>query len=146
MGSASGGAGLGAGVGLGLGILATIATAGAAAPTIPALVAGGGIGAAVGGTTGYGMENSAQQATNTKNAASDAQKIQTAQAAQLQNTLLTQPKNVTPDNFLATKSAQLANLRLGLASTITGAGGAPSPVLGAPSLTGNYPGKAKLGA
>lgn len=76
----------------------------------------------------------------------DAENNQAAQAAQLEQLTLQQPKNISPDNFLASKTNALANLRLGLASTITGAGGAPSPVLSAPSLTGNGPGKTKLGS
>lgn len=78
-------------------------------------------------------------------AADAASRRQADQAADVQKNLLLQPKQITPDNFLASKAAQLANLRLGLASTMTGAGGAPGAVLSAPSLTGNYPGKAKLG-
>lgn len=70
---------------------------------------------------------------------------QTAQSTILQNQLLEQPKQISPDNFLATKTAQLANLKLGLASTVTGAAGAPSPVLSSTSLTANGAGKTKLG-
>lgn len=70
---------------------------------------------------------------------------QQAQATQLQNQLLQQPKNISPDNFLATKASQLARLRLGMASTITGAGGAPSAVLTSPSLNAASAGKSKLG-
>lgn len=71
---------------------------------------------------------------------------QAAQAAQLEQQTLEQPKMISPDNFLATKAKQLANLRLGLASTITpGASGAPSAVISSPSLTANGPGKNKMG-
>ncbi len=84
-------------------------------------------------------------ASNAATAQSESEIRQSGQAASLQQTLLTQPKNITPDNFLATKSAQLANLRLGLASTITGASGTPGAVLGSTSLSGNGPGKTKLG-
>lgn len=68
-----------------------------------------------------------------------------SQAEDLKNTILTKPKQITPDNFLSMKAKQLSNLRLGLASTVTGAGGAPSPVLSSASLAGSYPGKSKLG-
>lgn len=85
-------------------------------------------------------------ADSASNNLAEAQKTQAAQAAQLETLTLQQPKNISPDNFLASKTNALANLRLGLASTITGAGGAPSPVLSAPSLTGNGPGKTKLGS
>jgi hypothetical protein len=78
-------------------------------------------------------------------AAASAQQQQIAAQRDMQNTLLSQPKNITPDNFLSQKTAQLANLRLGIASTMTGGGGAPAPVLGSPSLQGSYPGKAKFG-
>ena len=71
---------------------------------------------------------------------------QAAQAAQLEQLTLQQPKSISPDNFLSNKANALANLRLGLASTITGAGGAPSAVLSAPALTGSGPGKNKLGS
>lgn len=84
-------------------------------------------------------------ASNAQTAQNQALTDQQTQAASLQKTLLTQPKNITPDNFLANKAAQLAGLRLGIAGTVTGAGGAPGPILGSTSLTGNYPGKVKLG-
>lgn len=71
---------------------------------------------------------------------------QAAQAAHLEQLTLQQPKSISPDNFLASKTNALANLRLGLASTITGAGGAPSAVLSAPSLTAGGSGKTKLGS
>lgn len=76
-------------------------------------------------------------ASNKKNADAAAAE----QAATLQNTLLQRPKDITPDNFLSTKAAQLANLRLGLASTIT----SPGATLSSPSLNANSPGKTKLG-
>ena len=87
-----------------------------------------------------------REAAASQKALSDAGTAQAAQAANLEQLTLQQPKNISPDNFLASKTNALANLRLGLASTITGAGGAPSPVLSAPSLTGNGPGKTKLGS
>ncbi len=84
-----------------------------------------------------------------KNAASNMQTAnaeQAQKAAELTTTLLEQPKQISPDNFLATKTRMLANMRLGLASTITGAGGgAPAPTLSAPALTGAT-GKNKLGS
>ena len=89
-----------------------------------------------------GAKNTASNALTAQNQALSQQR---GDAAALNNTLLTQPKNITPDNFLANKASQLANLKLGLAGTMTGAGGAPGAVLGSTSLTGNYPGKQKLG-
>lgn len=89
-----------------------------------------------------GAKNTASNALTAQN---ESINRQNAQAADIQKTMLMQPKNITPDNFLATKSAQLANLRLGLAGTVTGAGSAPGAVLGSTSLTGNYLGKTKLG-
>ena len=71
---------------------------------------------------------------------------QAAQAAKLETLTLQQPKQISPDNFLASKTNALANLRLGLASTMTGAGGAPSPVLSAPALSAAGSGKTKLGS
>lgn len=89
-----------------------------------------------------GAKNTASNALTAQNQALSDQR---ASAAAANNTLLTQPKNITPDNFLANKASQLASLRLGLAGTVTGAGGTPGAVLGSTSLTGNYPGKQKLG-
>ena len=86
----------------------------------------------------------ANAASNAKTKETLATNAQAAQAADIKNTLLTQPKNITPDNFLANKASQLAGLRLGLAGTIS-SGGAPGATLGSTSLTGNYPGKPKLG-
>ncbi len=103
------------------------------------------------GTVAADIDRSVQDPGGAKNTASnaltaqnDASTRQQAQAAQLQQTLLTQPKNISPDNFLASKTAQLAGLKLGLASTITG-GGNTSGVLSYPSLSGTGPGKLKLG-
>lgn len=76
---------------------------------------------------------------------SQAQAEQSRQAAAMQQKLLTQPKQIAPDDFLATRNKLLQNMRLGLASTISGASGAPSPVLSAPSLSAGA-GKTKLGA
>ncbi len=102
----------------------------------------GGLFASLGKNSPFTDIGGAHYAAGQQSAAMAAQQ---AQAAQLNQTLLTQPKTISPDNFLAQKSAQLANLRLGLASTIKGAGGAPPPVLGSNSLMGSYPGKSKLG-
>lgn len=85
------------------------------------------------------------QASNAATQAGEALQFQKDTAAKAADALLKQPKNITPDNFLADKAKQLASLRLGLASTVTGAGGAPSAVLKSNSLAANYPGKAKLG-
>lgn len=45
-----------------------------------------------------------------------------ADAAKLKKEMLEQPKKIQSDNFLAYKNKQLNKLRLGMASTITGAG------------------------
>jgi len=47
---------------------------------------------------------------------------QAAQVEQLRIDTLQQPKKITPDNFMAQKAKQLAQLRLGMNSTMTGAG------------------------
>ena len=47
---------------------------------------------------------------------------QAKQAETLRIETLQQPKKITPDNFMAQKSKQLAQLRLGMGSTVTGAG------------------------
>ena len=86
-----------------------------------------------------GSKNASSNATNAAAASA-------AQAAQLEQLTLEQPKIISPDNFLASKTNALANLRLGLASTITGAGGAPSATLASPSLTASGQGKTKLGS
>jgi hypothetical protein len=76
----------------------------------------------------------AKQATDATNKATADQ----AEAAkQLQIQTLQQPKQITPDNFLANKNAQLNKLRLGFASTMSGAGSLALPA--------NPGGKAKLG-
>ena len=66
------------------------------------------------------------RATDQANQAADAQRkqeaTQKAQAEQLRIDTLQQPKQVTPDNFMAQKSKQLAQLRMGIGSTVTGAG------------------------
>lgn len=87
----------------------------------------------------------ANAARNAENSLNTSLQNQQAQAAALQQQLLTQPKNITPDNFLSMKNQQLGNLKLGLASTISGIGGVPSPVLSRPSLAAGGPGKTKLG-
>ncbi len=100
----------------------------------------GTLGLATGLTAPGRAANAASQALAT------AENNQAAQAAQLEQQTLEQPKMISPDNFLATKTQALANLRLGLASTTTGAGGAPSAVLSTPALTAAGQGKTKLGS
>lgn len=70
---------------------------------------------------------------------------QAKQAAALQAQLLNQPKQISPDNFLAMKNKMLTSMRLGLASTMTAGAGTPSPVLSTPALLGAN-GKNKLGS
>lgn len=74
--------------------------------------------------------------------AAQAARDQAAQSADLQKQMLLQPKSTTADSFLANKAKQLANLRLGLASTISpGVGGS-----GISTLVGSTPGmKTRLG-
>ncbi len=84
-------------------------------------------------------------AANAASNAKTAQSEQASQSAALQTQLLEQPKQISPDNFLATKTRMLANMRLGLASTITGGAGTPSPVLSTPALSGAS-GKKTLGS
>ncbi len=94
------------------------------------------------------VQNSFNDIGGAKNAASNAKTAaaeQAAQTASLNQQLLEQPKQISPDNFLATKNRLLNNMRLGLASTITSGAGTPSPVLSAPALTG-APGKKTLGS
>lgn len=131
MGAAAGGAG----------------TAGSILAPLFGLPIAGGIAGLLGakGVPGDNMFKDIGGTANISSNAATAASQQQAQAAGLQQTLLTQPKTISPDNFLATKASQLANLRLGLASTVTGAGGAPGAVLGSTSLTGSGPGKLKLG-
>lgn len=91
----------------------------------------------------FGAKNAmSNAATKAGQAASD----QRAAMAGLATSAANPPKVISPDNFLAIKAKQLAGLRLGLASTITGAAGSPPPVLGTTSLQGQYPGRAKLGS
>ncbi len=95
------------------------------------------------GLQGYKtIQNAPRDAANAADAAS---RKANNQAEDIKQQMLLSPKQVTPDNFLANKAKQLASLRMGFASTIAGSGGAPSSVLGSPSLASNYPGKAKLG-
>ena len=66
---------------------------------------------------------------------------QAASAEKLRVETLQQPKQISSDNFLSNKASQLSKLRLGLSSTITGAGNnTPSLV---PST--NTAAKTKLG-
>lgn len=69
-------------------------------------------------------------------AAAKAGQEQQKAAAGIQQQLLLQPKKITPDNFLADKAKQLANLRLGIASTVSTNPG-NSPILGQTNLTGS---------
>jgi len=87
-----------------------------------------------------------QQVQHSKGASQAAAAEQQAQGSAIQTQLAQQPKQITPDNFLSMKAGQLANLKLGLASTVTGAGGAPSAVLGSTSLQATGTGKTKLGS
>src|SRR5580765_4694377 len=63
-----------------------------------------------------------------------------ANAAEMQKQMLSAPKTMTPDNFLAMKNKELMNLRLGISSTIRG-GGASSPTVSTPVLAAGGPGK-----
>lgn len=63
---------------------------------------------------------------------------QKARAEQARIDILQQPKKITPDNYMANKSKRLAQLRLGMGSTMTGAGN--------PSLVAPTPLKNNLGA
>jgi hypothetical protein len=86
-------------------------------------------------TTGAAIDTHRQRviannrATDQANQAADAQRkqeaTQKAQAEQLRIDTLQQPKQVTPDNFMAQKSKKLAQLRLGMGSTVTDAGNPP---------------------
>lgn len=88
-----------------------------------------------------------QQVQKAKGQANQAQSEADARAAQLKQDILSQPQQLSPDNFLSSKLRSLTNMRLGLASTIIpSASGAPAASLYAPSLSSRGPGKAKLGA
>lgn len=86
------------------------------------------MGAAISGLFGGGGDNSGLTALMNQ---------QSAQATQLQTELLQQPKMVQPDNFLASKNKLLSQIKLGLASTISGGqgGAVAQPTLGA-SMSG----------
>lgn len=71
---------------------------------------------------------------------------QLAAAQKAEQDMLQQPRQVAPDNFLEAKSRAISGLRAGILSTITGAGGTPSPLVYSPALAGAGPGKTKLGA
>lgn len=64
---------------------------------------------------------------------------QSADALALEKRTLEAPKQIGSDNFMAGKASQLAKLRLGMSSTITGAG------MSAPMLAPASQGKQKLG-
>lgn len=89
-----------------------------------------------------GFESGRRAPGEAREAADKARKMQSDQAADLEHQMLIKPKAVTPDNFLANKAAQLANLRLGMASTVAGSG---QSAAGA-GLTGDRPGKRTLGS
>lgn len=85
---------------------------------------------------GKGVSKIVDRATTTpSNPLEGILKDQQKQAADLQAQTLAQPKKLQSDDFLARKNAQLNKLRMGLASTMTGAG-----------LTSQSSGKSKLGA
>lgn len=128
----------GGGLGLLSGLGMSFATGGAALPLmLGGLALGGGMGAQAGATSA-----AEKTATNQANALGQQQ---LTESQTLQEQLLSQPQNIAPDNFLALKANSLANLRLGLASTMTGAGGSPSPTLSSPSLQPAAQGKTKMG-
>lgn len=66
---------------------------------------------------------------------------QAAKAEKLRIETLQQPKRISSDNFLSNKASQLAKLRLGMSSTITGAGNTTPSLV--PST--NTAAKTKLG-
>ena len=81
-----------------------------------AIIAGVSVGASIIG--GIEQNNQAKKAEKEQKALSAQQ---AASAEQLQVETLQQPKQIASDNFMANKSSQLAKLRLGMNSTITGA-------------------------
>lgn len=145
-----GAAGTGAGVGAGAGALAG-AGVGSVIPGVGTLIgalAGGVYGAVGGGALGAAVPRTFTDVGGQKYAAGEAKTAaadQASQAASLEQKILEQPKQISPDNFLANKNRMLKNMRLGLASTITNGAGTPSPVLSAPSLSGSM-GNNKLGS
>lgn len=143
MGVASAG-GLAGGAGLGLLVAALLAPA-TGGLSLSAAGLGMGVGGAIGGSAGAAVDAN-QSAQKTKGQQNALLTQQQQQATALQNQLLQTPKTISPDNFLATKASQLAKLRLGLSSTITGTGGVPSAVLSSPTLQPGGQGNQKLGA
>lgn len=143
MGAASAG-GLAGGAGLGL-LVATLLAGGTGGLSLAAAGLGMGVGGAIGGSAGAAVDAN-QSAQKTKGQQNALLTQQQQQATALQNQLLQTPKTISPDNFLATKASQLAKLRLGLSSTITGTGGVPSAVLSSPTLQPGGQGNQKLGA
>lgn len=107
---------------------------------------GAAYGAAAATRMGAGIQTLANAPRDAQRAAEAAQQEQSRQAAALQDKLLQQPKQIAPDNFLAMKNKMLLALRGGMAGNLPAAGGAPSAVLSAPSLTGNGGGKPRLGS
>lgn len=142
MGAAAKGGGAGAGLGLLAGMIATGLTGGAAAPLMLGAI---GVGASAGAATGGAIDAKKAADRNTSET-SAAIEDQRKQSDQLKSTLLQTPKQVSPDNYLAMKSKELNRLRLGLASTITGASNSPAPTLSSPTLTASGTGKNTLGA
>ena len=106
----------------------------------PAIIAGVSLGASIFG----GVEQNKQRNKALKQEKEIAAKQaadQAADAARLAQQTLEQPKIIAPDNFMAQKASQLSKLRLGMASTMTGAGLAqPAALTPASAL------KSKLGA
>jgi len=100
------------------------------------------VGAAAGGLAGTAQRGGFKQPSDPLPGILSQQQ---AQATETQKLLEQTPKQISPDNFLSQKAGQLAKLRLGLASTIGGAGGVPSATLSAPSLTAAGAGKSKMG-
>ena len=102
----------------------------------PAIIAAASLGASIFG----GVEQNKQQNKALKQEKEIATN-QAADAARLAQQTLEQPKIIAPDNFMAQKASQLSKLRLGMASTMTGAGLAqPAALTPASAL------KSKLGA
>ena len=87
-----------------------------------------------------GIEQNKQQDKAAK-ALKAQQDIDNTNTANLAKQTLEQPKVIAPDNFMAQKASQLSKLRLGMASTMTGAGLAQSAALTPASAL-----KSKLGA
>lgn len=81
-------------------------------------VIGASAGAALGGNVGAGQDASDKANKDQKKMLA----LQGQQAKDLQTQILEQPKKVAPDDILAKKNKMLNAMRLGIASTMTGAG------------------------